>query len=50
MIKPIDWIDRAKSGKFISPFSYNYPNKVMELAITKCTGYVPGSYKTTTKK
>ena len=48
--RPINWIERVKSGKFISPFNYNHPEKVMERSTTKCSGYVPGGYKITTKK
>lgn len=43
-------MDRLKSGKYLSVFDYNHPNKVMERAITKCSGYTPGGYKLSTKK
>ena len=50
MTKPVDWVSRIKSGKFISPFSYTYPEKVMDRKLTKCSAYVPGSKKLATNK
>lgn len=44
------WLDRIKSGKYISVFDYNHPNKVLERSTTKCSGYAPGSHKQTTNK